>query len=76
MSSSGAVRFVDDSPLEEAGFELLVPPVPRDRWHTGHRRCFQLFERVTDGVLAWHEQERLTADGARRQKNLNLNLNR
>ena len=31
------------------------------------------FERVTDGVLAWQEQERLTADGARRQKNLNLN---
>ena len=34
------------------------------------------YSRVTDGVLAWHEQERLTADGARRQKNLNLNLNR
>jgi hypothetical protein len=26
MCSSGAVRFVDDSPLEGGGFELLVPP--------------------------------------------------
>jgi hypothetical protein len=27
MCSSGAVQFVDDSPLEESGFELLVPHV-------------------------------------------------
>ena len=31
------------------------------------------YERVTDGVRAWQEQERLTPDGNRRQKNLNLN---
>ena len=31
------------------------------------------YERVTDGVRAWQEQERLTPDGTRRQKNLNLN---
>jgi hypothetical protein len=26
MCSSGAVQFVDDSPLEQRGFELMVPP--------------------------------------------------